>query len=133
LVELSKLIQEAISNAQVEQNLPHHLPNIWADHELIQQALTRILEAITHAVYPREGSTVTLSVNYDDNSVMFYLAAVAKEQIYFRDDPDDPTLFFSRSIIEMHGGQLQVNVQEELKQLEISFALPIHQNKPHPE
>ncbi|GIK40054.1 MAG: hypothetical protein BroJett011_38870 [Chloroflexota bacterium] len=132
-VDLGKLIEEAISNAQVELNLPHQLPNIWADHKRIQQALTWILEAITEAVYPREGSTITLTVNCDDNSVVFYVAAVGKEKIYFWDDPDDPTLFFNRSIIEMHGGQLQVKVQEELKQLEITFTLPIHQNKPHPE
>jgi hypothetical protein len=61
---------------------------------------------------------------------MFYVAAVGKEKIYFLDDPDNPTLFFSRSIIEMHGGQMQVKVQEELKQLEISFTLPIRHNKP---
>jgi signal transduction histidine kinase len=132
-VELSKLIQEAISDIQVEQNLPHDLPNIWIDRKRVQQALILVLEAITDAVYPREGSTITLTVNYDNNSVMFYMAAVGKEKIYFLDDPDDPTLFFSRSIIEMHGGQMQVNVQEELKRLEISFTLPIHQNKPHPE
>ncbi|MBE7552061.1 MAG: hypothetical protein HS126_13410 [Anaerolineales bacterium] len=133
LVELSKLIQQSVPDAQIELNLPHHLPNIWADYKLIQQALTWILEAITEAVYPREESTITLTVTYDENSVKFYVAAVGKEKIYFLDDPDDPTLFFSRSIIEMHGGQMQVKVQEELKQLEISFTLPIHQNKPHPE
>jgi K+-sensing histidine kinase KdpD len=129
-VELSKLIQEAISETQVEQHLPPDLPNIWIDHRRVQQALTWILEAITEAVYPREESTITLTVSYDENSVKFYVAAVGKEKIYFLDDPDDPTLFFSRTIIEMHGGQMQVKVQEELKQLEISFTLPIRHNKP---
>lgn len=61
---------------------------------------------------------------------MFNVVAVGKEKVHYRDDPDNPFLFFSRSIIEMHGGQMQVNVQEELKRLEISFTLPIRQDKP---
>lgn len=134
-VDLRKLIQQVVPTAQVkvEQNLPHQLPKIWADQGRIQQVLKWMLWEARGANYLGEADSILLTLNSNDDWITFIVTASGRERLFYFDDPDGPTLFFSRSIIEMHGGQLQVKVQEELKQLEITFTLPIHQNKPHPE
>lgn len=134
-VDLISLIQQIVLTAQVkvEQNLSNHLPKIWADQTRIQQILKWILWEAQGTTYHGEASTITLTVSSHNDLVAFNIVAVGREELLYFNDPDDPNTFFSRSIIEMHGGQMQVNAQEELKQLEISFTLPIQQNKPHPE
>lgn len=134
-VDLRKLIQQVIPTVKVkvEQNLPHHLPKIWADQGRIQQVLKWILWETQGENYLGEADSILLTLNGNDDWITFNISASGREQLFYFDDPNRPTFFFSRSIIEMHGGQMQVNVQKELKQLEISFTLPIQQNKPYSE
>ncbi len=131
-VDLNQLIEQLIlaNQVQLQQNVPGHLPNISADRERIRQTLIWMLAETSQAVRWGEEGTITLTANSNNNWVIFSITAVGREKLYYYDDPDDPIYFFSRSIIEMHGGQMQVKVQEELKKLEISFTLPIEQNKP---
>lgn len=131
-VDLNHFLGEVISAApdRIQQNIQSNLPVIWADRLRVQQAVTMILSRVVYAASPRNESTVKLTICCDDNWVMFNITTIGREKLYYYDDSNDPTLFLSRSIIEMHGGQMQVKVQEELKKLEISFTLPIQQNKP---
>ncbi|MCL4297889.1 MAG: hypothetical protein KJ077_19255 [Anaerolineae bacterium] len=131
-VDLRQLIGQVISATQVkvEQNLPHYLPKIWADQGRIQQVLKWILSEAQGAIYLGEADSILLTLNGDDDWVTLSITASGSERLFYFGDPNDPVFFFSRSIIEMHGGQLHVNVQEELKRLEISFTLPTRQDKP---
>lgn len=131
-VDLPQLVQQTVSTIQatVEQKLPIHLPKIWADPIRIQWVLEGLLWMAINASGWGVNSIIALTISFDPNIVTFIISTTGKDNLYFRNDPDDSDLFISRSIIEMHGGQMQVNLQEELKQLEISFTLPIEQNKP---
>lgn len=122
-VNLRELIQQVISHTQVKIQLDilTNLPNIWADSKYIFHALSWLLPVARQD----EKTSTTLAVSFDEKNVIFDLISVEQEGLYFYYHPDNPTLFFSRSIIEMHGGQLTVDVQEEQKRLEISFTLPI--------
>jgi signal transduction histidine kinase len=138
-VNLGQLLDEAISanwtewlrwediatKPKIELNLSNDLPTISIDRAYMGQAISGILTLASGAIFHREDGTITLNVNREDNWVRFSVEVLGKEKFYYYDDPDNPTLFFSRSIIEMHGGQLTVYVQEEQKRLEISFTLPI--------
>lgn len=146
-VDLGELIKLAVSEALqdprisdwfvrswLEQSIPPNLPHVSIDRLRIQGVLAAILSEIMYITNSGEGNKIVLLVNYDDSWVTCNIRAVGvSDPHYFDGNPNALTLFYSRSIIEMHGGQMQVNLQEELNQLEISFTLPIEQNKPHPE
>lgn len=138
-VDLGQLLDKAISanrtewfdwenmtlKPKIESSIPDDLPNIGVDPTRIQQAVSGILALASSATFHREDGIITFTVNRDDNWIRLNVKVIGEESLYFYNIPDNPTLFFSRSIIEMHGGQLTVNVQEEQKRLEISFTLPI--------
>lgn len=129
-IDLSELIQQVVSKVQakVEQRLPDRLPKVLADDRYIQQTLSRLFQIVSDAIRFEGEGKIIITLNYDDNFLTVNINGIGENRLYFFEN--DPGFFISRSIIEMHGGQMQVNLHEELNQLEISFTLPIEQNKP---
>lgn len=124
-VDLGHLMQQFLSTWQTsgEIKMPDNLPHIWLDRRRFQQALKWIFWRAINRNDLDAQDVFTFTGNFDENWVTFHLMSVGTNPFYFEND--DPTLFFSRSIIEMHGGQLTVDVQQAQKRLEISFTLPI--------
>lgn len=128
-VDLNQLLQQ-IKSDTIQYNVPHELPKIWADYRRIREAVIAIIAVATGPFYDVKESQTILTVNHDDTWILLNITTIGETPRYFRNHPD-PMLFLSRAIIETHGGQIQIEKQAE-DRLEITFTLPINQNKPAP-
>lgn len=130
-IDLSELVQQVVSNIplKVEQRFSDRLPKVLADQRYIQQTLSRLFQIVSDTIRSDDEGKIIITLNYTDSFLTVNINAIGENSLYFYENPIDPVFFFSRSIIEMHGGEMQVNLQEELNQLEISFTLPIEPNK----
>jgi hypothetical protein len=75
-----------------------------------------------------EPGEILLAVGLDGSRVNFRISIRGQSKNLIFDD-HNPRLFFSRCIIEMHGGQLHLKKQEGVGST-IVFSLPTDQNRP---
>ncbi len=143
-INLGQLLDDAISNTWehwlmqyesirsgiIKQDIPSTLPRIWADSSQLQQAITGMLAEAVFAVYNDDGSEIVFTASYDD-------AWITLQVIISREDPfshlqnyhlqsNRPRMFFCQSVIEMHGGQVNLEQREESR-TEVALTLPIKQ------
>lgn len=139
-IDVNQLIRETISTTLehwivgkrsikpvITLNLTGNLPLMWADSRGIQQAISQILLETIRTIPDDEPAEILLLVNQANSRIIFRVSAQGQRKALFFDD-HNPRLFFSRCIIEMHRGQLQLEKQEEGESA-ITFSLPAGPNR----
>ena len=139
--ELAQLFKKYSCHHKIAIECPADLPDVWADHQCLQQALENLL---SNAVkYSPQGGTVLLSARLEEERVVVSvkdegdgIPAIVREQIFdrfFRIDTKNGQkvggsglgLPLVKEIVTLHHGEVWVD-SEEGKGSTFYFSLPLH-------
>jgi K+-sensing histidine kinase KdpD len=124
-VDLNRLIHTLVPE-NFEIGIPDQLPIIWGDRRRIKQIVGIIFSELEAVAATLINSKKTIIVSSDNTSVTFHVTVEGEF------DPlskiiahPNPSLIFSKTVIEMHGGQMKLD--EERNKLVLAFTLPRNQ------